>query len=156
MSFNRHARGFSLVEIMIVVVIIGLLASVVTLSVNRYMDRGRVNKAKADIGVIQSALNGYYAENGRYPTNQEGLQILVPEFIQKLSKDPWGKAYVYVSPGKKGDFEVVSYGSDVATSTEAAHPDRRGAPCRPCNGHGPAGCDPAAPTSASRSSRSSS
>jgi general secretion pathway protein G len=107
-------RAFSLVEIMIVVVIIGLLASVVTYATKGYKERANRNKARADIAVLAGAVDSYYLATGRQPDNREGLQVLVPEFVKSLPKDPWGNPYVYVQPGKNGvgTFDIISYGAD--------------------------------------------
>jgi len=107
------------VEIMIVVVIMGLLAGVVTLSVRSYMDRARVNTARNEIATIRHALETFYATYGRYPSNDEGLEALTKS-SEKLPAaplegdlvDPWGNAYQYNSPGREGPYEVICYGAD--------------------------------------------
>ena len=108
-------RGFSLVEVMIVVVIIGLLAGVVTYATTGYLERAKRQKARADIHTLAGAVDSYYLANGRIPENREGLQVLAPDFIKVLPKDPWGNAYVYVQPGKSGaasSFDIISFGAD--------------------------------------------
>lgn len=112
-------NGFSLVEIMIVIAIIGLLAAAVTISVRGPMLRARENVARQDIAVIVGALDRFWAENNRYPTSDEGLAVLCaktekqPEpFLPKLPVDPWGRPYVYVCPGSKGPYEVLSLGPE--------------------------------------------
>ncbi|HWU69658.1 MAG TPA: type II secretion system major pseudopilin GspG [Stenotrophobium sp.] len=119
-------RGFTLIEIMVVVVILGILAAVV---VPRIMDRpdvARVVKAKQDIRVLESALNLYKLDNFNYPSTQQGLQALVtkpsgdPEpknwkaggYIKSLPKDPWGNPYEYLQPGTHGEFDIFSLGAD--------------------------------------------
>jgi general secretion pathway protein G len=105
-------RAFSLVEIMIVVVIIGLLAGVVTFATTNYLNKAKQKKAAADIATISGALEVYYGDNSRFPNNQEGLKVLVPQHIKSLPNDPWGRPYQYVQPGKSGPFDVISYGAD--------------------------------------------
>jgi general secretion pathway protein G len=112
-------RAFSLVEIMIVIVIIGLLAAAVSLNVRTYIDKAKVNTAKAEIATICGALQTFYGEYGRYPTNDEGLDILTKpneKFPQKLLTgkpiDPWGRPYQYLMPGREDAYEVFSLGAD--------------------------------------------
>jgi general secretion pathway protein G len=113
-SLHRSPHAFTLVEVMIVVVIIGLLAGVVVYSTAGYMDRAKRQKARADISTLSGAVDSYYLANSRHPTNQEGLQVLVPGFIKLLPKDPWGNPYAYVQPGINGpgSFDIISYGAD--------------------------------------------
>jgi len=106
---GRLRRGFSFIEVMIVVVIIGLLTAAVTLNVRTYLDKGKQSRARADLSTFKSALAGYYADNGRYPTNDEGLAILAPKYVDKVHTDPWGHAYQYNSPGRSGPFEVLCF-----------------------------------------------
>ena len=111
MRSNRHS-GFSLIEVMIVVVIIGLMAGIVTYATSGYLEKAKEKRARADIAHYAGAVNAFYLDKGRFPTNQEGLKVLVPQFITVLQNDPWGRPYQYVQPGKKGEFDVITYGSD--------------------------------------------
>ena len=130
-SENRRGRSaFSLVELMIVIVIIGLLAGMVTLNVRSYMQRARANTARAEIATIVQALSTFYTSYGRYPTNEEGLDILTrptekfPEpLLEGKTTDPWGAPYQYVSPGTGSPFEVISYGADGREGGEGADAD---------------------------------
>jgi len=119
---RRSRRGFSLVEIMIVIVIIGLLAGVVTINVRSYLTKAKQNVARQDISVISQALDTYWGEYGRYPTNDEGLAILT-QASEKMSepplnpsglKDPWGQPYVYNCPASNSDrpYEIICLGGD--------------------------------------------
>ena len=122
MSFREtrnSKRAFSLVEIMIVIVIIGLLAGVVTVNVRGYLTKAKQNIAKQNISTFVSALDQFWAEAGRYPTNEEGLSTLTQgsgdESLLKQGSsliDPWGNPYQYTSPGPVGPFEVSSLGPD--------------------------------------------
>ncbi|MFW6388281.1 MAG: type II secretion system major pseudopilin GspG [Desulfohalobiaceae bacterium] len=123
------AQGFSLIELMIVVVILGLLAGML---VPRIMDRpqeAKVTKAKTDIRTLKSGLRFYHLDNGFYPTTRQGLQALIqkPETkpqpenwrsggyleTSSLPRDPWGNKYIYRCPGEAGrDYEIISYGAD--------------------------------------------
>lgn len=106
---GRVRPGFSFIEVMVVVVIIGLLAGAVTLKVSNYMDTAKVNRAKSDLATIVAAVEAYYVANSRYPTNDEGLKGLP----LKSRSDPWGAPYEYNCPGRNGAaFEVISLGAD--------------------------------------------
>jgi general secretion pathway protein G len=109
---NRR-KGFSLVEIMIVVVIIGLMAGLITYATSGYLARAKAQRAKADLRTLAGAVDSFYGNNSRYPSNQEGLKALVGQYIQVLQNDPWGRPYLYVQPGRNGaPFEIVTYGAD--------------------------------------------
>ncbi len=105
-------KGFSLIELMIVLVIIGIMAGAVTMAVGHRVDTARKTRAKADITEFIAAIDSFYSEFGRYPSNDEGLGVLAPKYIKKLVKDPWGKAYQYNKPGRNSAYEVVCYGAD--------------------------------------------
>lgn len=123
---GRRPAGFTLIEVMVVVVILGILAAIV---VPRIMDRpneARIVKAKQDLRVLESALNLYRLDNFVYPTTDQGLEALSeaptipPEpphwkaggYIDRLPKDPWGRPYQYLSPGQKGPVDIYSLGAD--------------------------------------------
>lgn len=113
-------RGFSLIEIMVVIVIIGLLAGVVGVNVRNYLIRSRQTVAKNGIASIVQAVDAFWTIYSRYPTNEEGIEILTkatpkaPEpFLKSMPEDPWGNRFEYASPGSAGQkYEVVSYGAD--------------------------------------------
>jgi general secretion pathway protein G len=119
----RHAlvqRGFTLIEIMVVVVIIGLLAAIVAPSLIGQVDTAAVNRARQDIRAIETALNLYRLDNYRYPTTDEGLQALVSgggpdggrQYLRRIPVDPWNNPYQYAYPGRRGEFDVFSFGAD--------------------------------------------
>jgi general secretion pathway protein G len=115
MRFNDsklRGRAFSLIEVMIVVVIIGLMAGVVAYSTSGYLDRAKKTRARSDIAHYAGAADAFRLANGRYPTNQEGLAALAPEFIKIVQNDPWGRPYMYVQPGKEHDYDIMTYGAD--------------------------------------------
>ena len=97
---------------MLVVVIIGLLAGIVTFATAAMLEKAKVKKARADLAQFSGAVDAFYLDKGRYPTNQEGLKVLAPEFVKQVPNDPWGRPYQYLSPGRSGPFEVISYGAD--------------------------------------------
>ncbi len=112
-SENFRVRGgFSLIEIMVVVVIIALLAGLVGVSVSGYTDRARKTKAKADLSVIAGHIKSYYGDHGRYPDPSEGLAALVPDYMDQVVQDPWGGDYQYEYPGTEGEFDVICFGAD--------------------------------------------
>ena len=121
---RRH--GFTLIEVMVVIVILGILAALVVPRVLSRPDEARVVAAKQDLAVIGQALKLYRLDNLRYPSAEQGLGALTvkPEseplppnwkpggYLERLPKDPWGNAYVYVNPGLHGEIDVLTYGAD--------------------------------------------
>ena len=119
-------RGFTLIEILVVIVILGVLAALIVPNVISRPDEARATVARSDIAAIVSALKLYRLDNQRYPTSDQGLAALVakPEqapvppnwkpggYLEKLPKDPWGRPYVYLNPGVRGEIEVMSFGAD--------------------------------------------
>ena len=117
-------RGFTLIEIMVVVVIMGILAALIVPKLMGRTDDARVMAARQDISTLMQALKIYKLDTRRYPTTEQGLQALVVKpaagadgwktggYIDKVPKDPWGNAYQYLSPGIKGEIDVFTYGAD--------------------------------------------
>ncbi|MCF8707555.1 type II secretion system major pseudopilin GspG [Rhizorhapis sp. SPR117] len=141
-SFSQQERakresGFTLVELMVVIVIIGLLATVVMINVLPSRDRAMVEKARADISTLSQALEMYRLDNLTYPAAGDGLQALVSPpatlaqpgryrsggYIRKLPDDPWGHSYLYANPGRSGAFDVYSLGADGAPGGEGDNAD---------------------------------
>ena len=113
MSWDNHGlfrHGFTFIEVMIVVVIIGILAGVVTLSTQHFMDKAKENRARSDLSTFKSALAAFYADNGRYPTSDEGITVLAPKYLDQVHNDPWGRPYQYNQPGRNGPYEVLCLG----------------------------------------------
>jgi general secretion pathway protein G len=111
--------GFSFIEVMIVVVIIGLLAGTVAIKVSGYMDTAKVNRAKSDLATIVNAVEAYYLQHSQYPSNEDGLSKLP----LKNRLDPWGRSYEYNSPGRNEPFEVLSFGADGREGGEGINAD---------------------------------
>jgi general secretion pathway protein G len=113
-AIQRRERGFTLVEMMVVIVIIGLLATIVIINVMPAADRAAVTKARADISTLEQGIELYRLENQRYPTSEEGLQALVTaNHIRRLPNDPWNRPYVYAVPGANGrPFTISTLGAD--------------------------------------------
>jgi general secretion pathway protein G len=123
----RDKRGFTLIEIMVVVVILGILAAVVVPRLLSRPDEAKVTKAKVDMKSIEEALGLFKLDNGFYPGTDQGLKALVEKpqtgripnkfptdgYLKKVPADPWGNAYVYLSPGlHSSSFDLISYGAD--------------------------------------------
>ena len=128
LSAHRPARqsGFTLIEIMVVVVILGILAAIVVPNIMGRPDEARIAKAKQDIAAIESALNLYRLDNYNYPSTQQGIEALVapPQgdpparnwkpggYLKTVPKDPWNNPYQYLNPGTHGEIDVFTYGAD--------------------------------------------
>jgi len=125
-SCFRTAAGFTLIEIMVVIVILGVLAALIVPRVLERPDEARAVAAKSDIAAVMQALKLYRLDNQRYPTTDQGLRALVakPEqppappnwkpngYLERLPNDPWGRPYQYLNPGLKGEIDVYSWGAD--------------------------------------------
>jgi general secretion pathway protein G len=129
-------RGFTLIEIMVVVIIIGLLAAVVVPQFLGRVDDARKAKAKQDIQALETGLTMFKLDNFSYPTNEEGLKALVEKpndpniknwrpggYLKRLPKDPWGNDYQYQSPGTHGDIDVFTFGADGQAGGEGVNAD---------------------------------
>ena len=121
-----RSKGFTLIELMVVLVILGVLAAMIAPKIMDRPDEARIIAAKADIATLVQALKLYRLDNIRYPSTEQGLQSLVSKpaidpipnnwksggYLEKLPKDPWGNAYVYLNPGRHSDIDVISLGAD--------------------------------------------
>src|SRR5438477_7342409 len=130
-------RGFTLLEVMVVVVILGILAALVVPKIISRPDEARVIAAKQDIASLMQALRLYRLDNQRYPTTEQGLQALVTRptttpvppnwkaggYIERLPKDPWGQSYQYLNPGVRGEIDVFSFGADGVAGGEGNDAD---------------------------------
>lgn len=120
----KSQKGFSLIEIMVVVVILGILASIVVPKIMGRPDEARRVQAKSNILAIQNALDLYKLDNGNYPSTEQGLVALVEkpnsnpvpsnwkQYLKSLPKDPWGRDYLYLNPGEHSDVDVFTYGAE--------------------------------------------
>ena len=131
----RTVRGFTLIELMVVLVIIGVLAALIIPNVLDRADDARVTAARTDVANLMQALKLYKLDNQRYPTTDQGLQALISKpsaapvpgnwkpYLEKLPNDPWGHAYQYLNPGIKGEVDVMSFGADGQSGGEGKNAD---------------------------------
>ena len=135
----KDARGFTLIELMVVIVILGILAAVIAPRIIGRTDEARVIEAKVQIKNLETALKLYKLDSGLYPTTEQGLEALVEKpaagviprnwrqggYLEKKSipADPWGNPYLYISPGLGGDIDIISYGADGVRGVEGINRD---------------------------------
>jgi len=138
-KLRRDNRGFTLIELMVVIIILGILAMWVAPKIMSRPEEAKQVKARLDIQNLETALKLYKLDNGMYPTTEQGLQALVekPEtgivpkkwndggYLEKgrVPKDPWSNEFIYLSPGLQGDFDIISYGADGVPGGENEHKD---------------------------------
>jgi len=132
---HRLQRGFTLIELMVVLVIIGVLAALIVPNVLDRADDARTTAARTDVTNVMQALKLYKLDNLRYPTAEQGLQALVAKpnagppapnwkpYLEKLPNDPWGRPYQYINPGIKGEVDVMSFGADGQSGGEGKDAD---------------------------------
>jgi general secretion pathway protein G len=137
MKVKSWQGGFTLLEVMVVVVILGILAALVVPKILSRPDEARVTAAKQDIASVMQALKLYRLDNQRYPTTEQGLQALVTQpatapltpnwkaggYVERLPKDPWGNPYQYLNPGIHGEIDMLSFGADGAPGGEGNDAD---------------------------------
>jgi general secretion pathway protein G len=137
MKLKSRQHGFTLLEIMVVVVIIGILAALVMPKIISRPDEARAIAAKQDIASLMQALKLYRLDNQRYPVTEQGLQALVTRptsapnppnwkaggYVERLPKDPWGNPYQYLNPGVNGEIDVFSFGADGVSGGEGNNAD---------------------------------
>jgi general secretion pathway protein G len=133
----KQLRGFTLIEVMVVVVILGILAALVVPKIMSRPDDARLAKARQDIRTVEAALNLYKLDNYVYPTTDQGLEALVakptipPEprqwkqggYLDRLPQDPWGRNYLFLQPGQHGDIDIYSLGADGQQGGEGVNAD---------------------------------
>ena len=132
---HTSVRGFTLIELMVVLVIIGVLAALIVPNVLNRADEARVTAARTDVNNLIQALKLYKLDNQRYPSSEQGLEALVRKpsagsvppnwrpYLEKLPNDPWGHAYQFLSPGLKGEIDVYSLGADGQAGGEGKNAD---------------------------------
>jgi general secretion pathway protein G len=136
LNLTVQQRGFTLIEIMVVVIILGILAAIVAPNVIGRIDDAQAARVQQDLRGIESALNLYRLDNFTYPTSEQGLEALVAKpsdpnirnwksggYLPRLPKDPWGNAYLYLSPGNNGEIDIYTLGRDGRPGGEAVDAD---------------------------------
>lgn len=135
---KQKQRGFSLLEILVVLVIMGILIGLVAPNILGNVDRARLQQLSTDMKTIETTLKMYRLDNFTYPSTEQGLEALVTKpdidpvpknwkkdgYIDRLPKDPWGNDYLYVSPGEHGEFDMYSLGADNVVGGDGQNKDR--------------------------------
>jgi general secretion pathway protein G len=133
---SSRDKGFTLIEIMVVVVILGILAALVAPNVIRRIDDAQIAKVKQDLRGFETALSLFKMDNFKYPTTDQGLQALVAQpndptirnwkpggYLRSVNKDPWGNDYLYVYPGSHGEYDIYTLGADAQEGGEGVNAD---------------------------------
>ncbi len=137
LKMKRHQGGFSLLEIMVVVVIIGILVAAIAPTLFGETEKARLTRVKVDIAALEDALERYKMDNFNYPTTDQGLEALVtksnlpPEpkhfkqggYVRRMQKDPWGNDYQYMTPGQAGPYDIFTLGADGEAGGEGENMD---------------------------------
>lgn len=139
LDYKNNEKGFTLIEIMVVIIILGILASYVAVRITGQTEDARRTQARIQIETFETALKMYKLDNGSYPSTEQGLQALVEApttgrlprkwrdggYLEKgkIPKDPWANDYIYLSPGIHGDFDIMSYGDDNSPDGEGKDAD---------------------------------
>jgi len=134
MNCRKTQRGFTLIELMVVVVILGILVAYVTPKIMDRPDEAKVVKVKQDIRALENAIYLYKLDNHKYPSTDDGLEALVKDpgnapnwkkggYLNRMPKDPWNKPYYYLQPGAHGDFDIYSHGADDREGGEGVNAD---------------------------------
>ncbi len=137
LKMKRHQGGFSLLEIMVVVVIIGILVATIAPTLFGETEKARLTRVKVDIAALEDALERYKMDNFNYPTTDQGLEALVtksnlpPEpkhfkqggYVRRMQKDPWGNDYQYMTPGQAGPYDIFTLGADGEAGGEGENMD---------------------------------
>ncbi len=133
----RNRKGFTLIELMVVITILGILAVLILPRITGQTDEARKTATRIQIKNIEQALHLFELDNGFYPSTEQGLDALVKKptigrapnkyreggYMSKVPKDPWGTPYLYISPGAHGDFDLISYGADKEKGGESKNAD---------------------------------
>jgi general secretion pathway protein G len=119
----NSVRGFTLIEVMVVIVILAIMAAMIVPKVMSRPDEARIVAARQDVASLAQAVKLYKLDNKQYPASDQGLNALLGRYLDRLPQDPWGKPYQYLFPGVRGEFDIWSFGADGAPGGEGGNAD---------------------------------
>jgi general secretion pathway protein G len=120
---NLDAAGFTLIEVMVVIVILAIMAAMIVPKVMSRPDEARIVAARQDVASLAQAVKLYKLDNKQYPSTEQGLNVLTGKYLERMPIDPWGKPYQYLFPGLRGEFDIWSFGADGQPGGEGGNAD---------------------------------
>ncbi len=120
---HRRSAGFTLIEVMVVIVILAIMAAMIVPKVMSRPDEARIVAARQDVATLAQAVKLFKLDNKQYPSTEQGLNALLGKYLERLPTDPWGKPYQYLFPGLRGEFDIWSFGADGQPGGEGGNAD---------------------------------
>ena len=120
---DRRSAGFTLIEVMVVIVILAIMAAMIVPKVMSRPDEARIVAARQDVATLAQAVKLFKLDNKQYPPTEQGLNALLGKYLERLPTDPWGKPYQYLFPGLRGEFDIWSFGADGQPGGEGGNAD---------------------------------